>query len=588
MSDSDISRIFLRTPQPQNTHSERASDVNYSSVKIISLPERIRENHEDRISGKVLRHDKDNNLVVIRTPKGDIVLKTEKDFPIQDGDSVELKLSSSQTQNTYMRVAAKNSPAVTPSYTPIDKIITSGLLPNSIPQIKIQTSIEILPLTSTQIKNIKPITQQTLLNSNLPIIGYQNIAIFFSSSADSDLFVFPNMKPTSAEMILGQSTDFSLSLPLDYLHYERFSLQALPFKNVIAKLIKTNPDQLLTSHPEVFPIPAQSLAFKDGFLQSISPPQDNEYFHITGDVLPVHAKAGEIEIKLIGSTAEMGYPVFELPSHQEERLIVALNGTLDFVQEKSAFVITPTIDTTLTPSLSALPSFLQPILFSPPQMWDSLDEIFQTFQAHAPLQAQAMTSLIPSSASPMRAAHGALFFIAALRSGDLQSWMGEKSIDTIRRAGKLDTLQKFLKETTDISSLSDSPSEWKSTAVPYLHDQHIYRIHVHSRKEYPTQDQEEKKGGTTRFIIDLSLSKIGKVQLDGLFQGNEQQNIGRLDLIVRTQNSFSKASQSEMRGLYSNALSETNFTGELAFQNDPDQWVNISPLHTLERFSENI
>jgi hypothetical protein len=60
-----------------------------------------------------------------------------------------------------------------------------------------------------------------------------------------------------------------------------------------------------------------------------------------------------------------------------------------------------------------------------------------------------------------------------------------------------------------------------------------------------TSQQKDQQGKQTRFIFDLSLDALGKVQLDGLFRAK------RLDLIVRTLTPFSLPMQQDMRRIYS-------------------------------------
>lgn len=84
------------------------------------------------------------------------------------------------------------------------------------------------------------------------------------------------------------------------------------------------------------------------------------------------------------------------------------------------------------------------------------------------------------------------------------------------------------------------------------------------------EDAEESKGGKhTRFIFDLNLSRMGKVQLDGLFRGD------RLDLILRTQELFSRAMQIQLKTSYAEAIGATGLQGDISFQNDPQSWVTV-------------
>lgn len=594
MSDSDISKILLRNTYPQNVHSERSNESSFSPAKIISLPEHVRHHKEDKLSGNVIRHEKEKDLVVIRTPKGDnIVIQTEKNFPVQEGDIVEIKIPSSQkNQNLagYVRIQQSIKDELPAPYLPIDQISTSGFSHRTIPQIQTLSNTEIIPLSASQLKNIQPILPKIISQISLPLLHNPDFFALQNIPSQSLMLEFSELTHSPPNYIIGNHFETSLfsenNSPIDF-----FSLQALPMKSIIAKLIKTSPEHLLFSSPNEPQDHFSFHMFQNGVLTSINDEYPTQKISLNDDFVdvPHYAKAGEIELRLIGQTSEIGFPVLQkLSSPDKEKTIVAFNGIAHQAKENSVFVITPSFEQIPHTTLVTIPPLSPPSLFIPQEIWASFDEVLQTLQSHAPLQAQTLSALVPNSSSPLRAAHGALFFLAALRSGDLQSWMGEKAIDTLKRAGKSELLQRLFKEVSDVSKSNDTPSEWKSAALPYLHDHHIYRLNLHSKKEYPNQEQPDKKGGTTRFIIELSLSKIGNVQLDGLFQGNVQQTVGRLDLIVRTQNPFSKASQMEMRKLYSEAIHETNFTGELAFQSDPEQWVKISAPQILDSFSKNI
>ena len=80
---------------------------------------------------------------------------------------------------------------------------------------------------------------------------------------------------------------------------------------------------------------------------------------------------------------------------------------------------------------------------------------------------------------------------------------------------------------------------------------------------------QEKGEGSTRFIFDLNLTRLGDVQLDGLMKSR------RLDLILRTGTMFSHSMQTAMREKYQNVLELGNLTGDLVFQNRMDQWVRV-------------
>jgi hypothetical protein len=212
------------------------------------------------------------------------------------------------------------------------------------------------------------------------------------------------------------------------------------------------------------------------------------------------------------------------------------------------------------------------------QSWPALQELMATLQQAAPQAAQAMTMamarIAPNAASPDKIPAAALLFLAAARAGDLAGWFGERSIDTLRRAGKAGLIEKLAGEAEGSARSGDragNTGEWRALNLPFFHDGEAQRLALYYRHDGGGHGDEGggKKRGT-RFIFDLSLSRMGAVQLDGLSRGE------KLDLIVRTQAPLSQQMQMAMRRAYIDALENTGIAGEMAFQNKAEQWVRIT------------
>ena len=62
---------------------------------------------------------------------------------------------------------------------------------------------------------------------------------------------------------------------------------------------------------------------------------------------------------------------------------------------------------------------------------------------------------------------------------------------------------------------------------------------------------------------------------------------GMIDLIVRTQEPFSRVMQLQMKSAYADAMDMSDLAGDLSFQNDPQSWVNIQ-VQDNETFKANI
>ena len=311
---------------------------------------------------------------------------------------------------------------------------------------------------------------------------------------------------------------------------------------------------------------------------------------------PAPERAGDVRAVLTGFTEDKHFPVLQITkpesfAHQHYSLQtpvedIPIGTQIELQVTQSITLATP--DSTQI-STVAFPS-LNTTYFLTPEIWPVFQEIKNILVQVAPQAIQAsFNNIIPNPGTPAQLGNAALFFIAAVRSGDLQSWLGDKTFDALRRAGKSDLINRLGTELTSLGRFSSEPMshEWRAMTLPLAWQDDIYKIVMHYRREDDGGSDEDQAGGTkTRFIMDLSLSQMGKVQLDGLFVGKTD-GIGRLDLILRTEQGFSEAMKMEMRQTYKGALDDTNFTGELSFQDQKDQWVQITP-DALSEFSEDI
>lgn len=207
--------------------------------------------------------------------------------------------------------------------------------------------------------------------------------------------------------------------------------------------------------------------------------------------------------------------------------------------------------------------------------WPSLDDAV-TILAQSMPQAQmarTLANVLPSPARTVEIPPAMQFFMAAIQSGDIASWFGDKAISALRRdtARGGDTLSRLTQDVDSLARGMDTPvQEWKGVAIPLLWQSEIQKIHLYYKHQDAEKEEDQEKGErTTRFIFDLNLTRLGDIQLDGLMKTS------RLDLILRTGTMFSHGMQTALRQKYQSVLETGNLTGDLTFQNRMDQWVHV-------------
>ena len=105
--------------------------------------------------------------------------------------------------------------------------------------------------------------------------------------------------------------------------------------------------------------------------------------------------------------------------------------------------------------------------------------------------------------------------------------------------------------------------EWRGHSFPLIHNGDVHKIAMWYRQEKNDNPQDDgadnDKKASTRFLFDLSLDRMGPVQLDGLIRGE------RMDMILRTAHPLSEEMRRHMRGLYVRAVEQADLYGELKF-----------------------
>ncbi len=208
--------------------------------------------------------------------------------------------------------------------------------------------------------------------------------------------------------------------------------------------------------------------------------------------------------------------------------------------------------------------------------WPAFDDMQQVLQQQIFVQmAQGQTAaphaVIPAPASPAQVPAAALFFIAAVRAGDMAGWLGEKTIDALRRAGREDIIGRLGRDFSGLQRSDVDPvaQDWRAMSVPLSWQNEIHKMMIYYRRDERDQDKDGGKKKDARFIIEISPPRMGLVQLDGLHRAK------KLDLIVRTQKVMGPAMKQALRRLWVKALEQTDLSGEISFQSKPEQFVKI-------------
>ena len=203
--------------------------------------------------------------------------------------------------------------------------------------------------------------------------------------------------------------------------------------------------------------------------------------------------------------------------------------------------------------------------------WPSVTEALQILQRVDPAAAQQFSQALPDGG--VRTVAAALSFVQAMRTGDLRQWPGDNTLRALERTGPrgAQLARQIAGEVAEMSQRSrETGGEWRAMSLPFSSGAEIDRIALITRREAADDDDEtekaQKKGNGTRFIVDLDLSNLGRMQLDGMVKTKSK----AFDLVIRTENPLDQSMKLDLQGLFTTSTAAVGYAGGLVFRVSPE------------------
>ena len=196
------------------------------------------------------------------------------------------------------------------------------------------------------------------------------------------------------------------------------------------------------------------------------------------------------------------------------------------------------------------------------RQWPALDEAVAHMLEAAPAATQQfLTGTVPQ-ANPQLTTN-VLFFLSALRGSNLRQWLTGAPLRTLERE-RPELLGRINEDFGQMTRVfNDAPgADWRAALVPFLNGSALEQVRMYSRGRRGRNDEEEDEQDQSRFIIDVELSEIGRVQMDGLVRGKDK----RFDLILRTDAPVPPAMRRDIIKIFTDSTEATGVAGTILFQ----------------------
>lgn len=441
------------------------------------------------------------------------------------------------------------------------------------PNLQNPNGLNAMPQAQTPLPQMNTSLPSVALTPTLPQIS-ANTAAPISATPISPQVLLQNLLSLSSTgqgqwaMLASGKADNTIQIMVQ-------SLLSLPSSSHIGKALTmpVSPNGTGISHP----LNIGASAMQDAKISAVAPPVINgttSSMTITNIVSPAsplqNLQAGQILATATGHVTPGGNPIVQIPVFgQSQPLLFALNYPATSLPKGTQIIMQPALPANTAPAM-------QP---STATSWSVMEDAFELLLSQLTgAQAQSLANIFPRPApTGHQFTAAALLFIAAARGGDIAGWMGNRADQILRNVstgGKRDMIDRLLREVStstgraasadpNAPAATQGSSDWRGYTLPMLFGMDIEKMHLWAKPfgDDDNDGQNADKAKGTRFIVEVTLSRMGNVQLDGLVQPYAK----RLDLVLRTEHDFSPDVRQHLRQVWHNALTHIDMGGNLDF-----------------------
>ena len=198
--------------------------------------------------------------------------------------------------------------------------------------------------------------------------------------------------------------------------------------------------------------------------------------------------------------------------------------------------------------------------------WPALEKAIAHLEQQTPATNQPVgtTQDIPLPRPNSQLASNILTFVNALGRDDFRGWFGDAANTLLdQRPDLAQPLREQFSELSQTFTAAPAPDGWRTAFIPFfIGGPHPEAVQMHLRGGSREKGQQRKQDESARFIIDVTLSRFGRVQLDGLVK-----NRGKaFDLIVRTASALPQRMRRDINRIFIEFEEAAGIHGAVIFQ----------------------
>ncbi|MDG2032572.1 MAG: hypothetical protein P8J29_01420 [Rhodospirillales bacterium] len=283
----------------------------------------------------------------------------------------------------------------------------------------------------------------------------------------------------------------------------------------------------------------------------------------------VSLRPGQILQGTVTSHLPSGFPVTDTPIG---RLVLETATHITTSSRLSMEIVSLPQATTPDPGLSvnALPPLLSRDLPVLTETMDFIQQLPPEVRGSIPFPA------IPRTDSQLTST--LLFFLSALKGGNASTWLPDQT-NAFLNAERPDLLGRLNDEFgQNARPFNEGTSgDWRTAIIPLFGGSYLENFQM-SFRQGGSDDENKDSEEDARFIIDVTLSKFGRVQLDGLVISEKN----KFDLFVRSEASFPQIMRKGINAIFSEFVEISGVRGNLVFQSQT-HFVDVPRVQNVSR-----
>ncbi|MFY7779421.1 MAG: hypothetical protein ACOVQ8_14105 [Elstera sp.] len=219
-----------------------------------------------------------------------------------------------------------------------------------------------------------------------------------------------------------------------------------------------------------------------------------------------------------------------------------------------------------TPNTLATSAQAQPPLQSFPT-YPSLPALIAAAQQIGGPTEQAIRAMLPQIGPQLAAS--LMVFASGAAKGDVRTLVGDSARASLERSARgraaLQGLtQEF--EAAEDEARGTPAADWRAITLPVMTGGAMIepiRLYLHQVSDEEAERNRNNEGGGQRFVLDLDLTQLGAIQIDGLAKHD------KLDLVVRTPKPLPDEIRNGLRNAFLGGTTAYGVIGGLNFQVGP-------------------